>query len=162
MYLHVTFEKDQWLWRGQAQHKCLSPGMHTRVLRLAAAEQTEKKVCEVTSELLIAASKARLDEFDGATLPDVALLSHLQHHGAATPLLDVTVDPLVALWMAANASVASLDAADDKTGYLFAIRRPTKQIAIMDSKSHAVISDAMATTDVCWYRSPDVSERLRI
>ncbi|MDX6592355.1 MAG: hypothetical protein QOJ13_1551, partial [Gaiellales bacterium] len=162
MYLHVTFASDQWLWRGQSQHKSLRPGMHSRVFRLPKAQQTEQKVRDATRDLISAARKARLDEFDGATLPDIALLSHLQHHGAATPLLDVTVDPLVALWMAANATIASPGAADDKTGYLFAIRQPTEHIAIMDARPHAEISEAMPATDVHWYRSPDVSERLRI
>jgi hypothetical protein len=162
VYLHVTFEKDQWLWRGQSQHKSLRPGMHSPVLRLPKADQTEQKVRDATADLIAAARTARLDEFDGATLPDIALLSHLQHQGAATPLLDVTVDPLVALWMAANASVASPGAADDKTGYLFAIRQPAKHIAIMDARPHEKISAAIGGTDIYWYRSPDVSERLRI
>lgn len=162
MYLHVTFEKDQWLWRGQAQHKCLSPGMHTRVLRLRKPMRTEQTVRYATAELLCAARTARLDEFDGAVMPDIALLSHLQHYGAATPLLDVTVDPLVALWMVANANVANPDDADDHSGYLFAIRQPTHCIAVMDSRSHAEISAAMTPTDIWWYRAPDVSERLRV
>jgi hypothetical protein len=162
MYLHVTFANDQWLWRGQAQHKSLSPGMHTRVLRLPRADQTEQRVRRATADLVAAARAARLDEFDGAILPDAALLSHLQHHGAATPLLDVTVDPLVALWMAANASVASPGGADDKTGYLFAIRQPAKHIATMDARTHEKISKAMSGSELYWYRPPDVSERLRI
>lgn len=32
-------------------------------------------------------------------LPDLALLALLQHHRAATPLMDVTLDPIVGLYM---------------------------------------------------------------
>jgi hypothetical protein len=162
MYLHVTFKNDQWLWRGQAEHRSLRPGMHSRVLRLPPGQRKEERVRAATSDLLVAARSARLDSFDGAAMPDMALLSHLQHHGAATPLLDVTADPLVALWMAATASAESPSGADGKTGYLFALRQPAKQIAIMDSRPHAEISKAMGGPDIYWYRSPDVSERLRV
>jgi hypothetical protein len=136
--------------------------MHTRVLRLPSARHTEDEVRAATADVLDAARNARLDEFDGATLPDVALLSHLQHHGAATPLLDVTVDPLVALWMAAHASVASPEGADGSTGYLFGLRKPANQIAIMDARPYSAISSAMSANEMYWYHSPDVSERLRI
>src|SRR4051812_8957054 len=64
--------------------------------------------------------------------------------------------------MAAHASVASPEGADGSTGYLFAIRKPVTQIAVMDARSYGAISTAMSPTDMYWYRPPDVSERLRI
>src|SRR5439155_1336769 len=84
------------------------PGMHSRVRasmpRLALSEEN---VRWASAELIRVARANRLDRIEGLQLPDLALLAHLQHHGAATPLLDVTVDPLVALWMVAHASASA-------------------------------------------------------
>lgn len=49
--------------------------------------------------------EARVNGFgyhDGRQLSDLELLANLQHHGAATSLLDITKNLLVALWMAAS------------------------------------------------------------
>jgi hypothetical protein len=137
--------------------------MHTRVLNGPKATQTEQKVSECTIDLIDRARAARLDRIDGVQLPDLALLAHLQHHGAATPLLDVTVDPLIALWMIAFASPDEPAACDDTTGYLFGIRQPERLLGTFDARSYNEISDALLTEPALhWYRSPDVSERLRI
>lgn len=50
-------------------------------------------------------NQARVNGFghhDGRRLSDLELLANLQHHGAATNLLDVTKNLLVALWMASS------------------------------------------------------------
>ena len=90
----------------------------------------------------------------------MALLALLQHHGAATPLLDVTLDPIVGLYMA----VVSPNASDDKAdGVLFAIRRPDTTIDDFDSRRFAdVYQTRIDTNGVALYSAPDVSERLRI
>ncbi|MGU3587369.1 FRG domain-containing protein [Rhodococcus sp. C26F] len=46
---------------------------------------------------------------DGRRLSDLELLASLQHHGAATSLLDITKNVLVALWMATTSQDPSLD-----------------------------------------------------
>jgi hypothetical protein len=52
----------------------------------------------------------------GRDIRDVELLGLLQHHGAATRLLDVSSDPMVAMWFAVeNKSLTKAD------GGLFAI-----------------------------------------
>jgi FRG domain len=163
IYLHVTFKNDRWLWRGQARHKTLSPGMHTRVLSGPRNGHNESTVAAATTAILARARAARLNEIDGVRLPDLALLAHLQHHGAATPLLDVSVDPLIALWMIAFASPEEPAAHDNKTGYLFGIRQPDGVLNTLDSRTYEQISAGIATESLLhWYRAPDVSERLRI
>ena len=124
--LHAMYGEDSpWLWRGQASGTfALEPAMHTRVRRHATLD--DANVWPFTTGLIEAARAADLDVHEGTTLPDLALLALLQHHGAATPLLDVTLDPVVGLYMA----IVSPSRADDtKPGALFAIRRPDRELS---------------------------------
>lgn len=162
--LHGYFgDPATWLWRGQANFEfLLSPGAHTRVC-MSGLELTDVNVEAVTRKLLDSTRAARLDLHEGAALPDFALLAQLQHHGAATPLLDVSLDPLVALYMA----VVSPGGADnDKDGVVFAIRKPEKVadsvVEPFDTRSFEEIYRALPTDRAVFYRAPDVSDRLRI
>jgi hypothetical protein len=104
MWLHATFADEIWLWRGQADGRYgIEPSIHSRVLAANDYPSTDLTVQRATVELIRVARKARLDRQGDTRLPDLALLAHLQHYGAATPLLDVTTDPLIALWMIAFA-----------------------------------------------------------
>lgn len=169
MGLHSTFQDEIWLWRGQADsaHR-LEPGMHTRVRNTPTVKFDEANVRYAAQQLIKLARENDLDKMDGIRLPDLALLAHLQHHGAATPLLDVSVDPLVGLWMVANASGDAADALDDKPGLLFAIRRPdqARWLQPLDSRCYWSDQGADIATSIdaglSWFRPPDVSERLRI
>src|SRR4051812_17076601 len=117
MGLHSTFSNEVWLWRGQASRAYrLEPAMHTRVRSTPGLAMDDQNAQWATSALIEAARQNHLDVVEDLRLPDLALLAHLQHHGAATPFLDVTVDPLVALWMVVHASGADPTAADDTAG----------------------------------------------
>lgn len=149
---------DPWLWRGQANGAyALEPAIHTRI-RAHAPVFDDTQVANYTAILLRAAREAKLNEHEGVNLPDMALLALLQHHGAATPLLDVSLDPLVGLYMA----TVSPNLADDETdGALFAIRRPNRQLADFDSRAFREVYDSIGN-EVVMYAAPDVSERLSI
>jgi hypothetical protein len=170
MWLHSTFQNEVWLWRGQADERYgLEPGMHTRVLSSPSVVPTEHFVAKSTEHLIDVARQARLDQQEKTILPDLALLAHLQHHGAATPLLDVSTDPLIALWMVAFANAKEPDGLDDKSGVLFGIRRPPKErwIQPLDARPYfsATASPSISSSlgeSVWWYQAPDVTERLRI
>ncbi len=156
--LHAMYGADDpWLWRGQANGSfALEPGMHTRVRRNASLD--DETVTMYTEGLIEAARRAELDIHESTRLPDMALLALLQHHGAATPLLDVSLDPMVGLYMA----IVSPDPADDdKPGALFAIRRPNLTIADFDSRSFRHVYEWIGN-EVAFYSAPDVSQRLRI
>src|SRR4051812_37493104 len=116
--LHAMYGADDpWLWRGQANGEYgLEPSMHTRVR--AHGTLDDATIEQFTERLVTAARRATLDRHEGATLPDMALLAVLQHHGAATPLLDVSLDPVVGLYMA---TVSPNPEDDDRDGALFAI-----------------------------------------
>jgi len=157
--LHAMYGTDSpWLWRGQANGTfALEPSMHTRV-RARAPALDDMSVETFTVRLIDAARKAALDIHEGTKLPDLALLALLQHHGAATPLLDVSLDPVVGLYMA----IVSPNPDDDtKAGALFAIRRPDRAIADFDSRSFNGIYNWVGD-EVAFYSAPDVSQRLRI
>jgi FRG domain len=156
--LHAMYGADDpWLWRGQADagHP-LEPAIHTRIQ--AHAPFDDSQVENFTDGLLLAARKASLGDHEGTNLPDMALLALLQHHGAATPLLDISLDPLVGLYMA---TVSPNSEDDDRDGALFAIRRPRREIADFDSRSFREIYHWVGD-EVVLYSAPDVSERLRI
>ena len=102
---------------------------------------------------------AQLDIHEGTRLPDLALLAMLQHHGAATPLLDVSLDPLMGLYMAV---VSPFPSDDTEDGVLFAIRRPEKIVPAFNSGKFEQIYDELPEDTAVLYAAPDVSERLRI
>jgi hypothetical protein len=157
-------DPNVWLWRGQANAAhALKPGIHTRI---EANKQVlgDSEVIGATQTLLRRARDARLNSHEGTDLPDLALLAMLQHHGAATPLLDVSLDPLVALYMAV---VSPSKADDDEDGVLFAIKRPRDSQAIemvrpFDTREFADVYQHLPGTAPILYSAPDVSERLRI
>lgn len=150
---------EQWLWRGQANAgHGLEPAIHTRVKR--AKDLTDANVIAATLGLVRATRRAKLSVHEATDLPDLSLLAMLQHHGAATPLLDVTLDPVVALYMA----VVSNNPDDGgRDGIIFAIKRPTvAQPEKFDSRRFSEIYKSLPAAGVVAYISPDVSERLRI
>lgn len=155
--LHTLYGQHTWLWRGQPNYTHdLTAGIHTRV---AAGGLANECVVECTTDLIGAARDARLDLHEDARLPDLALLAMLQHHGAATPLLDVSLDPLVALYMAV---VSPNPADDDNDGVLFAIRRPQSTLMAFDSGPFNEVYNQLPDDAAVLYTAPDVSERLRI
>lgn len=168
MWLHATFKNRIWLWRGQADgNHGVEPGVHTRVLESAFAHD-ETTSNRATKILIESARGVELDRHEDSRLPDLALLANLQHHGAATPLLDVSTDPLIALWMVAFATASEPYSRDDTPGALFGIRRPEKEHWIDPLDARPFVSDSQPDVAgslggaVWWYRAPDVTERLRI
>lgn len=154
---------DSWLWRGQANcDHTLSPGVHTR-LQISGMDVSDQNVVGLTEALIQSTRNARLDWHENAVLPDLPLLARLQHHGAATPLLDVSLDPLVALYMA----VVSPNPADNaQDGVLFAIPKP-KELATgglqpYDTRPFRKLYEALPADQSVFYSAPDVSDRLRI
>jgi hypothetical protein len=163
--LHGYYGDPQtWLWRGQANAAYfLSPGIHTRLVS-NKLDLDDHNVAAETSRVLERVRAAGLDRHEGLVLPDLALLALIQHHGAATPLLDVSLDPLVALYMAV-VSPTSADQAKD--GVLFAIRKPqtpsaAQAIHSFDTRTFADVYGSLNPAETVLYSAPDVSERLRI
>ena len=157
--LHSMYGDDQpWLWRGQANSAfLLEPGMHTRIKQTKPLDDAE--VVARTADLISSARNAHLDMHEGTKLPDMAVMASLQHHGAATPLLDVSLDPMVGLYMAV---VSPSGDDDERDGVLFAIKKPRRSVSAFDSRSFGAIHGTLVPDEVVFYSAPDVSERLRI
>lgn len=91
------------MWRGQAQ---LSWPIHSAAYRRLAADEPPKdqELIQYEKDLLLRATHRGFRQVDGRSLSDFDLLARLQHHGAATRLVDATRNALVALYFAAAAS----------------------------------------------------------
>jgi hypothetical protein len=91
-------------WRGQADLDWMLDSGAARRLRLSerTADDPETTLVDYEQDLL---RRARLQGWglhDGRRLGDLELLARLQHHGAATRLLDFTRSVYIALWFAAR------------------------------------------------------------
>ena len=107
---NLDFNEAGLLFRGQADSKWPVNCSAVRRLARGLAEPVESRL---TNSLLVGyleflIAKARMRNvlphgFDTAS-PDLELLALLQHQGAATGLIDFTLQPFVALWFACNGS----------------------------------------------------------
>ena len=78
------------MWRGQSD---ISWPLHSsayRRLSLEIKEPNEKKIINYEKNLLQSATHKGFRYLDGRRLSDFDLLARLQHHGAATRLIDAT------------------------------------------------------------------------
>lgn len=93
---------NAWMWRGQANIEWpVHSGAYRRLLR-DKSNPTERDVQYYENRLLANASHKGYRRFEGTELSDFDLLARLQHHGAATRLLDATRSVLVGLYFSCN------------------------------------------------------------
>ncbi len=88
------------MWRGQAKSEWL---LHSSAQRKLSAERNPVKeniLSAYETNLLKQATHRGYRYVDGRELSDFELLARLQHHGAATRLIDTTRNFLVALYFA--------------------------------------------------------------
>jgi hypothetical protein len=105
----------QFVWRGHPDPNWkLHSALFHRIEQSDGVLPDEQRLREVEVDLLARASRR---ELGGAPdTPQLQRLAILQHHGTATRLLDVTSDPMIALWFACAGGAHS-----KKQGVLFAI-----------------------------------------
>jgi hypothetical protein len=108
-------------WRGQydASYK-LSSSLYRR-LEKSGEPASEKALRAEEIKILEEARRWGLGRDLGPSATDLHLLAVLQHHGVPTRLLDVTSNPITALWFAAEQHVGADDESGDPAGVLFAI-----------------------------------------
>jgi len=104
----LSESNDVQVWRGQASNQWpLQPGLYRRIAKFsdnASARIDETAVLAYELDLLAEANG--LGYYDSNR---VKTMVRLQHHGAATRLLDVSRNPFVALWFATDEGPAGAD-----------------------------------------------------
>lgn len=115
----LTFEKSEkdhvvHMWRGQSNIEWRIDHSAYRRLKLDKNEISESDLLFYESTLLEQATHKGYRVQNGRLLSDFELLAKLQHHGAATRLLDFTRNALIALWFCVAENL-------DKTGLLIGL-----------------------------------------
>jgi hypothetical protein len=100
------------MWRGQSNIDWRIDSGSYRKIRLTNPNPKESEVRFYEKRLLERATHRGFRHIDGRQLSDFELLARLQHHGAATRLLDTSRSALVALFFAVSANA-------ETTGALF-------------------------------------------
>lgn len=97
---HPEWGDRVYMWRGQSD---ISWPIHSSAYRrLSQGEKqvTENDLIDYEKRLLEQATHRGYRLYEGHLLGDMELLARLQHHGAATRLVDFTRSALIALWYA--------------------------------------------------------------
>jgi len=103
-----------WMWRGQSNIDWTIDSSAYRRLKKSSNYQTNDKnrdLFRYEENLLEHATHRGYKYENGRTLNDFELLAKLQHHGAATRLVDFTRSVLIGLWFACHENT-------DKSGLL--------------------------------------------
>lgn len=104
----VAREFGHLAWRGHAD---IEWGLHSALWRrldalrkaVDSSRHIQESWMQETEQRVLARARAGKHDVDGSRrLADIELLGKLQHHGAATRMLDCTTDPLIAAWFAAR------------------------------------------------------------
>lgn len=136
-WLRGIGSKEGFIYRGQSNAKWqVASSAHRRLTN----DHTGKTGHRLTGSALVGyledlIGKARMRGFFPPELDkectDLELLAHLQHHGAATGLIDFTIQPLVALWFACKEF-------EGEYGAVYALPRfDTKEISSLEGEIKA-------------------------
>lgn len=103
------------MWRGQSDEQWLIDSAAYRKIRSTESDdRIEWHVASYEKLLLERARHKGFGRIDGRNLSDFELLARLQHHGAATRLIDTSRSGLIALYFACSSN-------HDRAGMLFGI-----------------------------------------
>lgn len=112
---HAGDRENVFMWRGQGNLEWpIHSAAYRRLAQSGRRHVDERRMRSYETELLRNARHKGYGNEDGRRLADFEVLAKLQHHGAATRLIDFSRNILVALWFACNSE-------RDKTGLLFGL-----------------------------------------
>lgn len=104
--------RNVYFWRGQSDIQWPIHSSAYRRLKRTETKITESHMQRYEQHLLQHATHQGYRYVDGRYLTDMELLAKLQHHGAATRLIDFSRNILIGLWFACSAE-------PEKSGILF-------------------------------------------
>lgn len=99
-HIALLAQERTYAWRGQNDASWDFSASLFREIRATGVEVTEKHVREREIQILEEAHRWGLGRDLGPSATDMHMLSVLQHHGVPTRLIDVTANPMTALWFA--------------------------------------------------------------
>lgn len=144
------------MWRGVANLAWpLDTGLFRRVSRHRSQPAGEAEVAAEEARLLEGARRLQFDRRGGFRLTDLELLASLQHHGAATRLLDVSANAMISMWFATEDRTQ-----DDVDGALFAIDVTNRELP--PDRETGPIGDLVSDQQVWLWRPPPVEDRIRV
>ena len=119
----------------------------------------EDRLIEYSKELISDFRNRRFDSVDGVRLTALEALSLLQHLGAATPLIDFSRSPLVALWFACGSVPGDPDAttASKLDGKVFAVDITVSRDNDPRSGFGEVLNGLIPPQDLLAWRPPPVA-----
>lgn len=146
--------RRRYVWRGQANVAwSFAPSLFRRIARFTGNVPTEPDMEAYETDLMSRAMGRGFYD-DKSHASTYALL---QHHGAATRLLDVSRDPMMALWFATeNSTHDEVDAA------VFAVDvTSSKHVDAAERPSWADLADPAHTGEPIVYYPPWLDERVK-
>lgn len=157
-------DKHDLVWRGVVD---ASYSLHSSLYRRFIANPPGHPIDELDfvefERKVLDASRNRWRYGDKNALE---MLAQLQHFGAQTRLIDVTFNPLVALWFAVE---QKFDESDNKDGRLFAFDVTTRKISLDAIWGHHILPWEKWQKEVGWrcelpylWRPPSYNERIPV
>ena len=98
-------------------------GIQASAFRRPKSNRNFKKFVEINKSLIEDARLQGLDEKNGRELEDLEVLAELQHHGAATCLIDFSFSAQVALWFACGKDSKKPQHCNPPNGKVLAVRK---------------------------------------
>lgn len=121
-HIALLAQERTYAWRGQNDAAWDFSASLVRSIRKGGSEVPENRLRGRELEILDEARRWGLGRDLGPSATDMHLLAMLQHHGVPTRLIDVTSNPMTALWFAAEEHRPAKDGSVRRSpGVLFAI-----------------------------------------
>ncbi|MDI6434286.1 FRG domain-containing protein [Cronobacter turicensis] len=145
-------------WRGQADINWTIDSAAYRRLKVGrqGGRVTEAMMASYEMNLINQARHSGYGYEDGRRLTDFEVLAKLQHHGAATRLIDFSRNMLVALWFACNSN-------ENATGLLIGLDKLAmtgEEITNEERDYRDIFAEEAETQRAITWQPPTVSKRI--
>ena len=134
-------EKEKWLLESSAERRLKAS--------LPSQEGITAPFLEYNENLIKKCRLKNYDKREQKQLYDLELLADLQHHGAATCLIDFTRNALVALWFACQKS-------DDADGKVFVVNIADQRTFL--EITHTDIKEAKSISDILQFKNRNTDQ----